>query len=100
MQELLKEREEQVLALTEEKREELESQDDCGDSNPILHAEAGPNRFYILSAFFTDSDGVQIQEDLDLNELTVKYFTNEGEIELTEGTLYDWAVSYYKEKTR
>lgn len=90
----MKEREEQILALTNKVREEL---DDLGEDNPILSAESAPNRFNLLSLFFTDSDGVQVQEDLDLNEIKVNYFTDEGEVELTEGAVYDWAVEFYKQ---
>jgi hypothetical protein len=81
----------QLLALTNEQREA------GGDSNPILHAEGGPNRFAIMSLFFNDSEGVRIQEDLDLNAVTVNYFTDGEEIELQEGALYEWAINYYRE---
>jgi hypothetical protein len=92
----LDERTAQIIALTEDKREELEQEDDMGDSNPILHAEQAPNRFALMSLFFTDSDGVQIQEDLDLNEISVKYFTDDNDIAVTEGALYEWAINHYK----
>ena len=81
----------QLLALTNEQREAGD------DSNPILHAEGGPNRFAIMSLFFNDSEGVRIQEDLDLNAVTVNYFTEGEEIELQEGALYEWAINYYRE---
>lgn len=90
LDEMLKLRESQLLAITEADREEMD------EDNPIIHAETGPNRFAILSMFFTDNDGVQIQEDLDLHELTVKYFTDDGEVEVESGPLYDWAVEFYK----
>lgn len=90
LDEMLKLRESQLLAITEADREEMD------EDNPIIHAETGPNRFAILSMFFTDNDGVQIQEDLDLRELTVKYFTDDGEVEVESGPLYDWAVDFYK----
>jgi hypothetical protein len=81
----------QLLALTDEKR-------DAGDeSNPILHAEGGPNRFATMSLFFNDSDGVRIDEDLDLNAITVHYFNDGEERELLEGALYKWAVNYYRD---
>ena len=89
----LKDRELQVLATTEEDREEMDG------TNPIVNAESGPNRFSLMSMFFDDTDegdGVQIQEDLDLGELTVTYFNNSESIELTEGAVYDWAVNHYK----
>lgn len=87
---LLQLRESQLLAITEADREEMD------EENPIIHAETGPNRFAILSMFFTDNDGVRIQEDLDLNELTVTYFTDDGEVEVEDGPLYHWAVEFYK----
>lgn len=86
----LKEREAQVLAVTQEQREEGD------DSNPILHAESGPNRFRIMTLFFPEDDGVRIQTDLDLNEVTVEYFSDDGRVELTEGPLYDWAIDLYE----
>ena len=39
LSESLKEREAQVLAVTEEDREEMD------ENNPIIFAESGPNRF-------------------------------------------------------
>lgn len=89
--ELLSKRESQILAITEDDRDEYL------DENPIFHAEQGPNRFALMSMFFTDTDGVQIQEDLDLGEITVKYFTDSNEVVLTEGALYEWAVKHYQE---
>lgn len=99
--EVLQTRNEQVIALTDEVREELEGADDMGVSNPILFAEQGPNRFRIMSMFFEDvagghNDGVKIQEDLDLGEITITYFTDEDETQLTEGAVYDWALNFYK----
>ena len=94
--EILEERNAQVLAVTEDDREEMD------ENNPVVFAESGPNRFSLMSMFFEDkvggtNDGVQIQEDLDCGEITVKYFTDEGEIQLTEGAVFDWAVNHYKE---
>jgi hypothetical protein len=87
---VLSERAAQILAYTDEDRDAMD------DSNPITHAESGPNRFHLMSLFFSDSDGVQIQEDADLNEITVRYFKdNEADIELTEGPVYDWAIEQY-----
>ena len=86
----LKEREVQVLAVTQEQREEGD------DSNPILHAESGPNRFHTITLFFPEEDGVKIQTDLDLNETTVEYFNDDGSVELNEGPLYDWAIDLYE----
>ena len=99
--EVLQTRNEQVIALTDEVREELEETEDMGVSNPILFAEQGPNRFRVMSMFFEDvagghNDGVKIQEDLDLGEITITYFTDEDETELTEGAVYDWALNFYK----
>ena len=71
---------------------------DAGDeSNPIIFAESGPNRFNLMSLFFNDSEGVRIEEDLDLKEITVQLFSDTGTQELTEGTLFEWAITYYKE---
>ena len=80
----------QLLATTDEQR------DNGDESNPIIYAESGPNRFSLMSLFFSETDGVQIQEDLDLNEITVKFFTDEQETPLTAGPLYDWAVNFYR----
>jgi hypothetical protein len=86
----LKVREEQLLALTQEER------DTGDDSNPILFAESGPNRFHIMTLFFPEGDGVRIQTDLDLDEVTVEYFNDSQTIELTEGPIYDWAIEIYE----
>lgn len=92
----LEKRNAQVLAVTDEDRDEM------NEENPVIFAESGPNRFSLMSMFFEDkvggdNDGVQIQEDLDCGEITVKYFTEKGEVELTEGAVYDWAVNHYRE---
>ena len=86
----LKLREEQLLALTEEERENGD------DSNPILYAESGPNRFHSITLFFPEGDGVKVETDLDLDERTVQYFNDSQTIELTEGPIYDWAVEIYE----
>ena len=71
---------------------------DSGDeSNPIIFAESGPNRFNVMSLFFNDSHGVKIQEDLELNDITVQLFDDYTNIELKEGALFEWAITYYKE---
>ena len=71
---------------------------DVGDeSNPIIFAESGPNRFNLMSLFFNDSEGVRIEEDLDLRHITVQLFSDTGTQELTEGALFEWAITYYKE---
>ena len=93
---MAQERATQILALNDDRRAELEEEEDMGDSNPIIHAESAPNRFSLMSLFFTDSDGVQIQEDTDTGEITIKYFTDSNEIELDTGALYEWALNYYK----
>jgi hypothetical protein len=67
------------------------------ESNPIVFAENGPNRFNLMSLFFTNSYGVRIEEDLDLLEITVKLFNDTDELELTEGALFEWAINHYKE---
>jgi hypothetical protein len=89
----LKLREAQLLAITD--RDELD------ESNPIGFAEAGPNRFRLLTLFFEDvvggaNDGVRVQEDLDLNEISVEYFNNRESVELKEGALYEWALDFYR----
>ena len=91
LEQTLSERVAQLLSITEEQR------DAGGDNNPILHAESGPNRFALMSLFFTDRDGVKIEEDLDLNTITVTYFTDAEELEIKEGALYEWALNYYRE---
>ena len=91
LEQTLSERVAQLLAITEEQRDAGE------ENNPILHAESGPNRFALMSLFFTDSDGVKIEEDLDINTITVTYFTDLEELEIKEGALYEWAINYYKE---
>ena len=93
---LLEIRAAQVIATTEEERE------DADEGNPVLFAESGPNRYALMSLFFEDkvgapNDGVRIEEDLDLNTITVHYFTDSEEIELTEGAVYDWAIQFYNE---
>lgn len=93
---MAQERATQILALTDEKRAELEEEENMGVSNPILFAEGAPNRFSLMSLFFTDTDGVQIQEDTDTGDITIKYFTDSNEIELDTGALYEWALNYYK----
>jgi len=87
---LIEERTAQLLSITEEQR------DNDDESNPIIYAEHGPNRFAMMSLFFNDSDGVQITEDLELNEITVKFFSDSKEQELTTGPLYEWAIEFYK----
>lgn len=87
----LEERAAQILATTDDDRDAMD------EKNPVIYAEAGPNRFYLMSLFFSDSDGVQIQEDQDLSEITVMYFQDgEGSIQLFDGPVYDWAVNFYK----
>ena len=99
--EVLQTRNEQVIALTDKVREELEGSEDAGATNPILFAEQGPNRFRMMSLFFEDvaggrNDGVKITEDLDLGEITITYFTDEDKTEITEGAVYDWAIDFFK----
>ena len=86
-------REAQILAVTDEMREELD------DSNPIISAESAPNRYYTITYFFPEDDGVRIEEDLDPaggEKYRVIYFDDEGEKEVTEGTLYEWAIKTYE----
>lgn len=85
----LKQREAELLATTEADRDEM------NEKNPIVFAEGAPNRFRVLTLFFPDNDGVTIQEDLELDEVTVSYFNKEGQEELTEGAIYDWALNYF-----
>jgi hypothetical protein len=71
---------------------------DAGDeSNPIIFAESGPNRFNLMSLFFNDSEGVRIEEDLELGDITVQLFSDTDKQELKEGALFEWAITYYKE---
>jgi hypothetical protein len=91
---LLEKRNQQVLSTTDEDR-------DSDDQNPIVFAESAPNRFRLMSMFFEDvsggnNDGVQIQEDLDSEEITISYFTDTATMEITEGAVYDWALNFYK----
>jgi hypothetical protein len=86
----------QILETTEEDRY-------TGDeTNPIIFAESGPNRFNVMSLFFEDkpggiNDGVTIEEDLETCHITVKYFTDDNTTELTSGPVYEWAINHYKE---
>jgi hypothetical protein len=73
-----------------------DTRDSDDESNEIIYAEHGPNRFALMSLFFNDSDGVQIQEDLELNDITVKFFNDSKEQEITTGALYEWAIEFYK----
>jgi len=99
--EVLQTRNEQVIALTDEVRQELEEAEDMGIGNPILFAEQGPNRYRLMSLFFEDvaggnNDGVKITEDTDLGEISVSYFTDRDEVPLTEGAVYEWAIDFFK----
>lgn len=84
-------REAQVMAITEEIREEY------SEEHPIMYAEQGPNRYALMSLFFPEDDGVRIEEDLSTGEIGVFYFGPEGGRELMEGALYSWAYNFYKE---
>lgn len=87
----LKEREAQVLAVTEEERENL------NDDNPIIHAETGPCRYQSITYWFPDGDGVIVEESLDNEgEITVKYMYGDESIELTDGPVYDWVIDLYE----
>lgn len=91
----LKLREEQALALTDQKRNELEEAGD--DTHPFLHAEQGPNRYQSITWFFPEEDGVRVEEDLDLGNRKVIYFDLHGfEQELKSGPVYDWAINRYE----
>ena len=86
----------QVLATTDEVR------DTDDETNPVIFAEHGPNRFKVMSLFFEDkqggvNDGVTIEEDLDLNTITIRYFTDISSEELTSGPVYEWALKFYEE---
>ena len=86
----------QVLATSDADR-------DAGDeTNPIIFAESGPNRFNVMSLFFEDkpggiNDGVTIEEHLGSNDITVKYFTDDNTTEITSGPVYEWAINHYRE---
>ena len=75
-----------------------DDRDEYSENNPIFHAEQGPNRFALMSLFFNETDGVAIKEDLELGDITIEYFTDGGEIPLTSGALYEWALALYKER--
>jgi hypothetical protein len=99
--EVLRARNEEALALTEQVREALEEAEDMGESNPFIFAESAPNRFRIMSLFLEDvsggnNDGVKITEDVELGEITIEYFTDIDQVPLTEGAVYDWALNFYK----
>jgi hypothetical protein len=81
----LKEREEQAL--------DLQIKEDA--ENPLTIASENPNRFYTLTYFFAEDDGIKIETDLDLNETTVYYLTQCGarQYVITEGALYEWAIN-------
>lgn len=86
-------REEQILAVTEEERDEVDA------NNPIIFAETAPNRFAMMSLFFEEEDGVRIVEDIDLHSIEVFYFDTEGkETQLEEtSVLYQWASDYFQQ---
>ena len=86
-------REEQVLAVTEREREDVDT------DNPIIYAETAPNRFASMTLFFEEEDGVRIVEDIDLKIIEVFYFDTEGnETALEEtSTLYQWASEYFQD---
>ena len=67
--------------------------------NPIEDAAGFPNRFETLSYFFPEGDGVGIVLDLDNKEEgpRVYYFHDEGREEITQGALYEWALTQYEE---
>jgi hypothetical protein len=90
----LKIREEQISSITEEQRDEYDT-----ENNPILSAESAPNRFCTMSMFFPEEDGVRIEEDLAFHTIEVFYFDTEGnETKVEEGTvLYNWASNHYEE---
>ncbi len=94
LESLLKLRTAQIVASTEEEKEE--------DGHPIGDAESCPNRFNVISLFFSDNDGVTITQDLDYDGepqgLTVEYFAGDDKVEVTEGDFYDWAVNYFEER--
>ena len=87
-------REEQVLAVTEREREDVDT------GNPIIYAETAPNRFASMTLFFEEEDGVRIVENIDLKIIEVYYFDTEGkETQLEEtSTLYQWASEYFEER--
>ena len=87
----LNEREEQAKGATREERES------GATSNPIIGAEDNPNRFESLTFFFPEDDGVKIERDIDLDEVTVEYFFEGGSEILTEGALYEWALERWEE---
>ena len=87
-------REEQILAVTEKEREEID------ETNPIIFAETAPNRYATMTLFFEEEDGVRIVEDTDLKTIEVFYFDTEGnETQVNEtSVLYQWASQYFEER--
>jgi hypothetical protein len=63
--------------------------------NPLTIALENPNRFQTVTFFFADDDGIKIETDLDLNDVTVYYLTQCGarQYVITEGALYEWAIN-------
>lgn len=87
----LKVREEQVIAVTEQER------DEGNEDNPILYAESGPCRYQSVTYWFPEDDGVIIEQNLDdVEDITVKYINGNETIELTDGPLYDWVINLYE----
>lgn len=87
----LKLREEQVLQVKEEERENGD------DSNPIIYAESGPCRYQSVTYWFPDGDGVIVEVNMDdEDDFTVRYMDGEESIDLTDGPLYEWAVEQYE----
>lgn len=71
--------------------------DNMDETNPIIHAETGPNRFATMSLFFNETDGVTITEDLELGDITIEFFNDKEKIDIVEGPLYRWALKFFNE---
>ena len=76
----LDQRTSQLLAITTDQRDQMD------ESNPIIFAETGPNRFAVMSLFFSETDGVRIEEHLGLNDISVTYFNDTEEMEDRKST--------------
>ena len=83
-----------------ESQAELLANGDMTEENPLIEAQDFPNRFETLSFFFAEGDGVEIVKDLDNEEADpiVSYFHDSGKIELTKGSLYEWAMERWNEQ--
>lgn len=90
----------QVQALTPDDRENMD-----GEDNPILFAEEAPIDCQSVTLWFPEEDGVMVTEYIaffreeDEHRYKVEYLAKDGtSIPLTSGSLYEWALNFYKER--